>query len=190
MIYRLMDPSAVAGFLIVRAEGETAGLIPGLEATLRELTGSATVVETFTSRLAAMVVAVRRVQTLLLAMGGIALLLAIVGVVATVWADASRRRREFAIRLALGAGPAAVRRQLIATGMWPVHAGVLFGLLLSWSVGKVVEAQHILPLASAAAEPRPYLLVAALFLTTALATLLAVAVPVARRDPLASLRAE
>jgi hypothetical protein len=62
--------------------------------------------------------------------------------------------------------------------------------LLSWSVGKVVEAQHILPLASAAAEPRPYLLVAALFLTTALATLLAVAVPVARRDPLASLRAE
>jgi ABC-type antimicrobial peptide transport system permease subunit len=148
------------------------------------------VIETFASRLAGEVVAIRRVQTLLMVMGGVSLLLAIVGVVATVSADANQRRREFAIRLALGAGPAAVQRTVVATGLRPVHAGVFFGLLLSWGAGKLVESQHLLPLASVAAEPRPYVVVTALLLMTALATLLAVAYPISRRDPLISLREE
>jgi len=190
MIYRLMEPASVAGFLIVRTEGDAAGMIAGLEAMLRELTGSPTVIETFASRLAGEVVAIRRVQTLLLVMGGVALLLASVGVVATVSADANQRRREFAIRLALGAAPAAVQRRVVATGLRPVHAGVFFGLLLSWGAMRVVESLHVLPLASVAAEPRPYVVVTGLLLMTALATLLAVAYPISRRDPLTSLREE
>ena len=190
MIYRLMEPASVSGFLVVKTESDPVAMIDRLETLLRELSGSPTAVETFASRLAGEVVVVRRVQTLLLVMGGVALLLASVGVVATVSADANQRRREFAIRLALGAAPAAVQRRVVATGLRPVHAGVFFGLLLSWGAMRVVESLHVLPLASVAAEPRPYVVVTGLLLMTALATLLAVAYPISRRDPLTSLREE
>lgn len=190
MIYELMEPTSLSGFLVVKTADNAVAMAEVLQSLLRELTGSATSVQTFESSLAGEVVGVRRAQTLLLAMGAVSLLLAIIGVVATVSADAKRRTREFAIRRALGASPWAVRRGVVLSGLRPVHIGLFFGLLASWGAMTTIESMHVLPLGSVAGEPAPYIAISLLLLFAALGALLAVAHRVVRRDPFTSLREE
>lgn len=190
MIYELIEPSARSGFLLVKARGDGRAMVDRLRVLLRDLTGSAALVQTFESSLAGRVTGVRRVETLLLALGVVSLVLAVIGVVGIVSADANQRRKEFAIRLALGAGPWAVRRKIVSSGLRPVPLGVILGLLASWGVLKVVESQRVMPLGSGAGDPGPYLTISIVLLIAALGTLLAVAYPAGRRDPVLALREE
>lgn len=190
MLYTLMDPASSSGVLLVRTGAGGNAMAERLATLLRDMTGAATAVRTLDATLAEELVTVRRVQALLLAMGAVALLLATIGTVATVSAEAKRRGTEFAIRLALGAAPGAVRRSVVRSGLLPVNIGLLFGLLASWGAMKVVESMRLLPVGSVAAEPAPYAAICILLLAVAFTTLLAVAQPIARRDPLESLRDE
>ena len=190
MIYELTDPSSRSGFLLVRTKGDAGGMADTLRRQLRDLTGSPASVRTFESTLAERVIGVRRVQRLLVAMGLVSLMLAVIGVAGAVSSDAIQRRREFAIRLALGAAPRAVRWRVVLSGLRPVPAGVLFGVLAAWGTLRAAESARILPLGSVARDATPYIMISAVLVTVALATLLVVAYPVGQRDPLVSLREE
>jgi hypothetical protein len=190
MIYELADPSARSGFLLVKAKGHAAAMADPLRAVLRNLTGSAASVQTFESSLADKVAGVRRVETLLFVLGIGSLLLAVIGVVGIVSADASQRRKELAIRLALGAGPWDVRRRVVLWGFPPVPVGVLFGLLAAWGLLRFGESARILPLGSWAGDPSAYVAISLLLLATAVGTLFAVAYPAGRQNPIAMLREE
>lgn len=61
-------------------------------------------------------------------LGGLGLVLAVVGVYGVVAHSANQRTREMAVRLALGAQPGALRRNLLTSGMVMVGAGVVIGL--------------------------------------------------------------
>lgn len=84
--------------------------------------------------------AMRLCSFLFLVFGGIAMLIAVVGVYGAKSYAVSRRTREIGIRLALGAEPERVRGLILREGVSLIVAGVGFGLLLGLGVGRMLSA--------------------------------------------------
>ncbi len=76
------------------------------------------------------------------AFGGIALLLAVIGVYGVKSYVVSRRTREFGIRIAVGAQPVTLLWQVLREGGRITTYGIGFGLVLALGAGQVL--QHIL----------------------------------------------
>lgn len=83
-----------------------------------------------------------RMSTLLLStLGGIALVLAMVGIYGVVAYFVSQRTHEIGLRAALGASPARMWRFVIDRGLRPVLAGLVVGLGLALATTRVLESQ-------------------------------------------------
>jgi predicted permease len=190
VIYEPKSATASSGFLILKTRASGSAAPDAIRRRLSDFTGSPTPVRTFESILAEQLMPVRRLQTLLAAMGIISLILAVIGVAGAMTSDARYRQKEFAIRLALGATPSAVRWHVVGSGLHVVPAGVMLGVIASWAVLKIAESERILPLGSIANDAGPYLTVAFGLIMVALTTLLLLASRAGRRDLLAVLRAE
>ncbi|MEX2273370.1 MAG: ABC transporter permease [Vicinamibacterales bacterium] len=188
IIYEPMPAGSRSGHLLVAAEGDAAAAAAALRTVLRNVTGAAAPVQTLQASLAQRVDGVRRMQVVLLAMGAVSLALAIIGVIGAVSADATQRRKEFAIRLAIGATPWHVRRTIITSGLRVLPFALAAGAVASW--GALKAGQNLLPVGAVAADPAPYVAIAVFLLATAVATLLAVSYPAGRRDPVIALREE
>lgn len=121
------------------------------------------------------------------AFGGIALLLAVIGVYGVKSYVVSRRTREFGIRIAIGAHPRALLWQVLREGGRITAIGIGIGLLLAFGVGRLL--QGILYGVDAV---EPVVLVTAPLILLA-ASLLASYIPALRAtkvDPMAALRSE
>jgi ABC-type antimicrobial peptide transport system permease subunit len=70
--------------------------------------------------------------------------------------------------------------------MRPLPAALGFGVLASWGVLKTGEGLY--PIASLAGDVAPYAVTVVLLLAVAITTLLTVAYPASRRDPVMALR--
>ena len=73
--------------------------------------------------------------------GGLAGLLAMVGVYGVTAYNVRRQRREFGIRLALGAKPAHVRRLVLVRGLLLALSGVVLGAFGAVVLGRWIESQ-------------------------------------------------
>jgi hypothetical protein len=73
------------------------------------------------------------------AFGGIALLLAVIGVYGVKSYVVSRRTREFGIRIAIGAHPRAVLWQVLREGGRTTAVGIGIGLLLALGAGQLLQ---------------------------------------------------
>jgi predicted permease len=190
-IYEPMRPDAPSGILVVRPSAPAEVVMDALAPALRDLVGMPIPVATYQARLDERVAVVRDVETLLIVLGAVALVLAVIAVAGGVAFDANQRRKEFAVQMALGAGPWEVRRGVIRSGLRPVPVSLALGLLASWfAVRGGLGYFRILPGASEGADPLPYVLVTLALAAITVITLLAIAWPVGRRDPLPALREE
>ena len=70
----------------------------------------------------------RLTAILLAAFAGLALTITATGIAGVIAFSVGQRRREFGIRMALGALPSSVQRMVLGQGMRPVLAGLAFGL--------------------------------------------------------------
>jgi putative ABC transport system permease protein len=124
---------------------------------------------------------------LLLAFGGLALLLAAVGVYGVMAYAVSQRTRELGIRLALGARPGTVRALVLGQGM--VLAGLGIGLGL---VGAVALGRLLLGLLYGVepTDPRVLAAVTALLATASVLACLVPAIRATRVNPVDTLRSE
>ena len=130
----------------------------------------------------------RRFAMWLLALfAGLALLLAAAGIYSVLSYTVRTRVREIGIRLALGATPEAVLRQVVLEGMMPTIAGLAIGIVAAAALGRVLTTLVF------GVTPRD----AVTFITGSLVIivvgLLASAVPghrATRVDPLQALRTE
>ncbi|TAN22668.1 MAG: FtsX-like permease family protein [Acidobacteria bacterium] len=73
--------------------------------------------------------------------GGLALLLTAIGLYGIMAYNAERRRREFGIRLALGAEPRSVLRLALGDAAWVVGIGVSLGVPLAWASARAAQAE-------------------------------------------------
>ena len=83
-----------------------------------------------------------RFNTLVLGtLGGIALLLAIIGVYGVVSYFVAQRTRDIAVRIALGATPANIWSYVAARGLRPLLAGVVLGSGLSLATARLLQSR-------------------------------------------------
>ena len=129
----------------------------------------------------------RFVAWLLAAFAGLALLLAAAGLYGVASYLVTQRTRDLAVRIALGAAPDAVAREVIAeAGRW-IAAGAASGALLAWGATRSIRSQLF---QVAAADPVSW---AAAFVVLGVALLIAVvrpAVRAARVNPIVALAAD
>ncbi|MGD8328290.1 MAG: ABC transporter permease [Acidobacteriota bacterium] len=117
----------------------------------------------------------------------IALALAVVGIFGVTSYVVSRRRHEFGLRLAVGAGPRQILLLVLGTGLRMALAGVVIGLLVAVAATRLIAGflYGVSPL-----EPRVYLLVALVLGAIALLACYLPARWAAHVDPVSALRVE
>jgi ABC-type antimicrobial peptide transport system permease subunit len=96
---------------------------------------------TSSEHLSIALVAQRLGGSLLGAFGGLALLLASVGLYGVMAYAVSQRHREMGIRLALGAAPGQVRAAVIRDGVRLAVWGAALGVTAAWFVASLVSSQ-------------------------------------------------
>jgi putative ABC transport system permease protein len=74
-------------------------------------------------------------------LGGIALVLAVIGVYGVVSYFVSQRTQDIAVRMALGATPANIWRYVATRGLAPLVAGIGVGIVLSMTTARLLESQ-------------------------------------------------
>ena len=128
--------------IVVRAAGDPLAVAPFVSALAREMDPRA-VVDGVTS----MEAVVRRAQapwrlsvSLFLLFGGFAFGLAALGLFGLVALDVAHRRREFAVRLALGASRGAIVRGVLGRAGVRVAAGLAAGLLTALLVTRTMHS--------------------------------------------------
>ncbi len=85
----------------------------------------------------------RTSATLFSVFGGLAMLVAVVGIYGSKAYAVSRRTREIGVRMALGALPPSIHAMILREGMRTTLAGVSLGLLLGVGVGRVLQGVFV-----------------------------------------------
>jgi hypothetical protein len=183
--WQLGEPSR----LFVRAAADPYALVPAVTRTLHDLSADQAVERPATlADVRTQVLTPQRLNAFVFsAFGGIALLIAVVGVAGVLAFSVGARTREFGIRLAVGCEPRQLRADVLREGTVIAAAGILAGglggIALAWVASRlfgVAQMPGVLPIAGAAA-----LLAAAAILASLLP-----AVRASRVDVIQALRSE
>ena len=117
----------------------------------------------------------------------LAILLGGIGLFGVVAHDVAARRKELALRLALGADPMRILLRTIGQGAWMVGAGLVVGGVLSiWAT----RALSSMMFATSQFDPINIVVAAAVLMVVAIVAILPAARQAARIDPLSALRSE
>ena len=119
------------------------------------------------------------------AFGGLALLLAAVGIFGVAAFDVSLRRRELGIRSALGAPASSILRAVLGETVRTVLAGAVVGLALAMVLGRLLSSQLY---GVSAIDPATFLVTPLVLVVVAVAATLAPAHRAVRIDPADALR--
>jgi predicted permease len=126
--------------LVLRTSGDPAALTNAARAVIRGIDPELATdqVRTLESVVRESVARPRFAAAVLGSFGASALVLAVVGVYGVLSFAITRRRREMAVRMALGARPQALRRLVVGSGLRLAAGGVAAGLLAAVAGGRVL----------------------------------------------------
>jgi putative ABC transport system permease protein len=175
--------------LVVRTAMPAPAALPALRQALWTLEPNILFTEdTSAEEVAATTVAPTRIGAIVLAaFGGLALLLAAVGLYGVIAYAVTRRTREVGIRMALGAERWQVIRMILAQGSRLALVGVVIGVVAAAAVSRVLDS---LLYGVSGFDPYSYLAAAAVLLCVALAANAIPALAAARIEPTRALRNE
>ena len=175
--------------VVARTSGEPGSLLPVLQREVRAIAQDLPVMElkTMPEHMGLMLFAPRMGGILLAVFGGLAALLAMIGLYGVVAYTAARRTREVGIRVSVGASPADVIRLMIGQGAVLVTVGALIGLVLAFAATRPLGSMLY---GVGVSDPLTFGGVALLLLVVGLAATLIPALRAARLDPVKALRYE
>jgi predicted permease len=118
--------------VVARVRGDARAMIPVFRREILALAPSMSAlrVTTIEDHMASALVVERTIANLVSVLGGSALLLSVVGLYGVISYLVSRRTREIGVRVALGAAPADVAREVLVHGGRLMLAGVVAGVAL------------------------------------------------------------
>jgi putative ABC transport system permease protein len=168
---------------------EAAVSVDALRAAVRDADAALPepIVSTFEARLASRLSKDRFASVVTVMFATVALLLTAIGVYGVVSWVVRQTTREIGIRMALGAAPPDVLRQVLLRGLLPVVVGLLIGGLAS-----IAASQLVVGLVVGATRVSPSMMLVAAALLTVIAAI-AASLPARRAmtiDPVAALRME
>jgi predicted permease len=184
----LSGRSSLGQQIIVRTTSSPAALVAAVPLWARDLDPELVVQgERFEDRLLKVLMGARVIAAAMASLGAMALLLAAIGVAGVVSFGLGQRRREVAVRLAVGATGRQVVALMMRQGATPIVAGIASGLGLAVVVGQVV---HEFLFGVSPLDPAAYVgMIALLAASGALATYLP-SRTAATVDPASTLRDE
>jgi predicted permease len=128
--------------LVLRTAGDPLALTPAVRAAMQEVAPTLPIKE-FTSQtdqIAKRVEQERLFATAYTAFGGLALLLACIGLFGLMSYNVARRTTEIGVRMALGAQRGTVVAMVLRESMWLVAIGAALGIAATLWAGRFVEA--------------------------------------------------
>jgi predicted permease len=178
-----------AAILLVRTSGRPEAVISSVRSQVQQLDSNLalTNVQTIGELLGQGLWAPRMGAALLAVFGGLALILAIIGVYGVLSYSVNQQTREIGIRMAMGAQTGRVLRLVVGQGMRLAGAGLILGLLVAFAAMRVLGS---LLFGVSAHDPLTFVAVS---LALALAAVLACYIPARRAtkvDPIIALRYE
>lgn len=127
--------------LALRADGEPGLLIPVVTQAIREMNPAiALEFTTLSNQVATSLARPRLLATLSAFFGGLALLLAVIGLYGTMSYSVARRRNEIGIRVALGSARTGILRMVAGEAATVIAIGVVFGVALALAATRLVAA--------------------------------------------------
>ena len=178
-----------ATMVMVRTAGDPTALVPALRRAVAEVDPNLPIhnVRTVAEMRAEALAGERFATAALSIFAALGLLLAALGVYGVMAYSVTQRRRDIGIRLALGATPRTVLRQVVGQGTALTGVGVALGALLSLGLARVLSS---LLDGIGSADPLVLAAVALVLLVVALITSYLPARSAARVDPMTTLAAE
>ncbi|MFT3828542.1 MAG: ABC transporter permease [Opitutaceae bacterium] len=182
-------PMPMSYYLVVRTRNEPAALVASLRTLLKSSAPQETVydIKLMSERIAERSSG-RRFNTGVFAFfGGIGLLLSAIGIYGVLAFNVGRRTREIGIRMALGAQPLDVLREVLRSGLLLVVAGAVLGSAGAFAGARLLQSQLF---GLTGVDAISYLAAALPLLLTAFVACLIPARRATRVDPLIALRTE
>jgi hypothetical protein len=179
--------AAVLSQFVVRGSTDIASMMPLVRQAIREVTPQlvVTAITPMEERVARSVAEERFRAMLSSLFGAAALVLAAIGLYGLIARRAADRRREFGVRMSLGARPADVRSLVVRDAVLLTVAGLTMGLPAAYAAAQVTRT---LLYGVDATSPRVFALTSAVLALAALTASLLPARRASRADPIAALR--
>ncbi len=175
--------------VIVRTSVEPSSLISGVRAAIQSIDRDEgpTRIASMTQLLSASVAQPRFNSFLIGLLGGLAFLLAIVGIYGVISYEVAQRTNEIGIRMALGAASGDVMRMILTQGLWLTLGGLVVGI--GAAIGLTRFLRELL-FEVTPTDAATYVAVSLLLIGVAIAACLSPARRATRVDPLVALRYE
>lgn len=179
----------VSPAVFLRTAGDPYALVGAARNALRQIAPEAPIsnVTTLPQIIASSTAGERLVGWSLAGFAGLALALAALGVYGVVSFSVGQRRREVAVRMALGAEPAKVLALILREGMTLVGAGAVLGLVAALLFSKALASQLY---GVAPRDPVTLVLILGVLLSVAALATLIPARSAANADPMTALRSD
>jgi len=142
LYYPVASRSAGLMDVVVRTDGSPEALLPSIRQKVRELDSELALanVRTMDEWVSNSAAQPRLNARLLGIFSGMALLIAAVGIYAVLAYSVNQRTREIGLRMALGAEPGWVLRQVVGEGMKVGLMGIAIGIVAALAVGRAVAS--------------------------------------------------
>jgi len=128
---------------VVKTSGDPLAAVPALRAAVHELDANQPIarVQTLASMLDRVLWLSRASAWIVSAIGVSAALFALLGVFASASFAVSQRKREVAVRLALGAPPSVVSRGVVSNVLAAAALGAAAGCAVAWPIARTIASQ-------------------------------------------------